>query len=65
MDDKSYDLNKLFEFFEYWKTYTYPTEFYNEGWLLKVLVYAITDFGLKYYELYVKKSVEFFSEASK
>ncbi|WP_372744411.1 hypothetical protein [Lutibacter sp.] len=62
MDDKSYDLNKLFEFFEYWKEYTHPTEFYNEGWLLKVLVYAITDFGLKDHPLYVHKNDKFFSE---
>lgn len=62
MDDKSYDLNKLFEFFKYWKDYTHPTEFYNEGWLLKLLVYAITDFGLKEHPLYVHKNDRFFSE---
>nr|AOE09706.1 hypothetical protein [uncultured bacterium] len=62
MSDKSYDLNKLFEFFEYWKKHTHPTEFYNEGWLLKVLVYAITDFGKIKHPLYVNKNEEFFSE---
>ncbi|WP_299385988.1 hypothetical protein [uncultured Lacinutrix sp.] len=62
MDDKSYDLNKLFDFFEYWNAYTHPTEFYNEGWLLKVLVYAITDFGLKENPLYVNEKEKFFSE---
>jgi hypothetical protein len=62
MDNKSYDLNKLFEFFKYWKDYTHPTEFYNEGWLLKLLVYAITDFGLKEHPLYVNKKEKFFSE---
>ncbi|TVZ23447.1 hypothetical protein JM84_2372 [Dokdonia sp. Hel_I_63] len=62
MSDKSYDLNKLFEFFEYWKKHTHPTEFYNEGWLLKVLVYAITDFGKIKHPLHVNKNEEFFSE---
>ncbi|TYB74056.1 hypothetical protein [Bizionia myxarmorum] len=62
MDDKSYDLNKLFDFFEYWRKHTHPTEFYNEGWLLKVLVYAITDFGLTDHELYVNEKEQFFSE---
>ena len=67
MSDKSYDLNKLFEFFEYWKKHTHPTEFYNEGWLLKVLVYAITDFGktehqLNDHPLYVNEKEQFFSE---
>ncbi|SNR58021.1 hypothetical protein SAMN06265371_10626 [Lutibacter agarilyticus] len=62
MDDKSYDLNKLFEFFKYWKDYTHSTEFYNEGWLLKLLVYAITDFGLKEHPLYVNENEKFFSE---
>tara|TARA_A100000171_G_C2140531_1_gene155405 strand:- start:4722 stop:5510 length:789 start_codon:yes stop_codon:yes gene_type:complete len=62
IDDKSYDLNKLFDFFEYWKAYTHPTEFYNEGWLLKLLVHAITDFGLKEHPLYVNEKDKFFSE---
>ncbi|WP_165730997.1 hypothetical protein [Polaribacter sp. 20A6] len=62
MDDKSYDLNKLFDFFEYWEEYTHTTEFYNEGWLLKVLVYAITDFGVKNHVLYVNEKEQFFSE---
>lgn len=62
MDDKSYDLNKLFEFFEYWEKHTHPTEFYNEGWLLKVLVYAITDFGKTEHPLYVNEKEQFFSE---
>lgn len=65
--EKIYDLNKLFEFFEYWKKHTHPTEFYNEGWLLKVLVYAITDFGktehqLNDHPLYVNEKEQFFSE---
>ena len=62
IDDKSYDLNKLFNFFEYWKKHTHPTEFYNEGWLLKVLVYAITDFGKTKNPLYVNEKEQFFSE---
>ncbi len=62
MEDKSYDLNKLFEFFEYWKQYTHLTEFYNEGWLLKVLVFAITDYGKTDHELYVNENDQFFSE---
>lgn len=62
MDDGSYDLNKLFDFFEYWKAYTHPTEFYNEGWLLKLLVHAITDFGLRDHPLYVNENNIFFSE---
>jgi hypothetical protein len=62
MDEKSYDINKLFEFFKYWKDYTHPTEFYNEGWLLKLLVYAVTGFGLKEHPLYVNEKDKFFSE---
>lgn len=62
MNAKSYDLNKLFEFFENWKKHTHPTEFYNEGWLLKVLVLAITDFGKTKHPLYVNESEKFFSE---
>lgn len=62
MDDKSYDLNKLFEFFEYWKKHTHPTEFYNEGWLLKVFVFAITDFGKTKHPLFVNEKEQFFSE---
>ena len=62
IDDKSYDLKKLFDFFEYWKKHTHPTEFYNEGWLLKVLAYAITDFGKTDHPLYVNDKEQFFSE---
>lgn len=59
----SYDLKTLLKFFEYWKKYTHPTEFYNEGWLLKLLVLSVTDFGLKDHTLYVGEKDEFFSEA--
>ena len=59
----NYNINNLFDFFEYWEKYTQPTEFYNEGWLLKLLVFSITDFGLKEHELYVDKKNKFFSEA--
>ena len=60
--NNKYDINKLFDFFEYWRKFTHPTEFYNEGWLLKVLVLAVTDFGLKEHPLYVNVEDKFFSE---
>lgn len=63
MISDNYDIRDLLKFFEYWKKYTHPTEFYNEGWLLKILVFAVTDFGLKDHILYVDESDEFFSEA--
>ena len=58
----NYDINKLFDFFEYWKEFTHPTEFYNEGWLLKVLVLAVTNSGLKAHPLFISEENKFFSE---
>lgn len=58
----NYDINKLFDFFDYWKDYTHPTEFYNEGWLLKLLVLAVTDCNLREHPLFVNHENKFFSE---
>ncbi|MDI1318091.1 hypothetical protein [Flavobacterium sp.] len=62
-----YDINKLFEFFKYWKDYTHPTEFYNEGWLLKLVVLSVTDHAankveLRGHPLFVDHESKFFSE---
>lgn len=60
--NNNYDIIKLFDFFDYWKEYTHPTEFYNEGWLLKLFVLSVTDFGLKDHPLFVNENNIFFSE---
>ena len=61
--NSNYDINNIFNFFEYWKNYTQPTEFYNEGWLLKLLVFSVTNYGLKDHILFVNEKDNFFSEA--
>ena len=61
--NNNYDINNIFNFFEYWKEYTHPTEFYNEGWLLKLLAFSVTDYGLKDNVLFVNENDKFFSEA--
>jgi hypothetical protein len=61
--NNNYDISNIFNFFDYWKKYTQPTEFYNEGWLLKLLVFSVTDFGLKDHILFVNEKDNFFSEA--
>ncbi len=61
--NNNFDINNIFNFFEYWKNYTHPTEFYNEGWLLKLLVFSVTDYGLKDHILFVSEKDKFFSEA--
>jgi len=59
---KNYDINKLFDFFNYWKNYTQPTEFYNEGWLTRLMIFSVTDFGLKEHDLFIKSNNKYFSE---
>jgi len=60
---KNYNINELFDFFNYWKNYTQPTEFYNEGWLTRLLIFSVTDFGLKEHDLFIKSDNKYFSEA--
>ncbi|MNF84177.1 hypothetical protein D3C85_1027970 [compost metagenome] len=56
------DIFKLFEVFAFWQNYTQPTEFYCEGWLLRLLILSISDYGLKNHELYIKDNYNYFSE---
>ena len=58
----NYDLNKLLNIFNYWKDFTHPTEFYNEGWLTRILIFAVTDCGLKEHDLFIKPDNKYFSE---
>ncbi len=58
----NYDFNKAFNFFDYWKNFTQPTEFYNEGWLTRLLIFSITNHGIKRHDLYIKTNYEYFSE---
>jgi len=60
---KSYDINKFIDFFNNCKTFTHPTEFYNEGWLTRLLIFSITDFGLKEHKLYIQDNSKYFSES--
>jgi hypothetical protein len=59
----NYDINKLLDFFNYSKKFTHPTEFYNEGWLTRLLIFSITDFGLKEHPLYIQDNSKYFSES--
>jgi len=59
----NYDINKLFDFFNYWKNYTQPTEFYSEGWLTRLMIFSVTDFGLKEHDLFIKSDNKYFSES--
>ena len=61
--NNNYDINKLFDFFNYWKNYTQPTEFYNEGWLTRLLIFSVTDFGLIGHDLFIKETNKYFSES--
>lgn len=58
-----YNIKELFDFFSYWKDFTQPTEFYNEGWLTRLLIFSITDFGLKEHDLYIQDGCKYFSES--
>lgn len=60
---KNYDIDKLLDFFNYSKNFTHPTEFYNEGWLTRLLILAITEFGLKEHDLYIQENSKYFSES--
>ncbi len=59
----NYDINKMFEFFNYWKEFTHPTEFYCEGWLTRLMIFSATDYGLIEHDLFVKPTSKFFSES--
>ena len=58
----NYNINKLLGFFNYFKKFTHPTEFYNEGWLTRLLVLSVTEFGLKEHDLYIQENSKYFSE---
>lgn len=57
------DILKLLEVFNYWKDFTQPTEFYCEGWLTRILIFSVTDYGLKEHDLYVNDNYKCFSES--
>lgn len=60
---KKYDIKNLLKFFEFWKDYTQPTEFYCEGWLTRLMIFSVTDHGLKNHDLFIKQNEKYFSEA--
>ncbi len=59
----NYDINKLFDFFNYWKDFTQPTEFFCEGWLTRLMIFSVTDYGLKEHDLFIKPNNKYFSES--
>ena len=59
----NFEINSLFDFFNYWKKFTQPTEFYCEGWLTRLLIFSVTDYGLKDHDLYIKENCKYFSES--
>lgn len=59
----NYDINKLFDFFNYWKDFTQPTEFYCEGWLTRLMIFSVTDYGLTEHDLFIKHNNKYFSES--
>lgn len=61
-DIKDFDIQKLFEVFEYWGNYAHKTEFYCEGWLMRLLILSVSDYGLKNHELYINDNYNYFSE---
>jgi hypothetical protein len=61
-DIKDFDIQKLFEVFEYWGKYAHKTEFYCEGWLMRLLILSVSDFGLENHELYINNNCNYFSE---
>jgi hypothetical protein len=58
----NFDIRSLLDFFEYWKKFTQPTEFYCEGWLTRLLIFSVTDCGLKDHDLYINETCKYFSE---
>lgn len=60
---KNYSIDKLFNFFEYWKRFTNPTEFYNEWWLTRLFIQAVNDHEIKNHDLFIGSSEKYFSEA--
>lgn len=60
---ENYDIKKLFDFFKYWKDFTQPTEFYCEGWLTRLMIFSVTDYGLNEHDLFIKHNSKYFSES--